>query len=154
MSWITVTLPATGELHAVEEVSSKIFPGVKPVWGGSGVTNYIDTATPMPVASVANSFVSLSTASVDTNDTASITAALDVSQAGRIGVQVVGSTGAHTTHVVEVLGSVDDTNYVALSCEVTGEGIAQVDSAVSSIKAKVKTAEGGASACTIILFAK
>jgi t-SNARE complex subunit (syntaxin) len=149
-----VTLPGTGEVIATEEIASREYQLVKPKWGGTGAATDISAATPMPVATYQGGFAVLSTASIDANDDTEVTAALDVTTARRVGIQVVDESGAHTTHVIEIQGSVDATNYYAIGTEVTGEGIAQADCAVSSIRAKVKTEEGGASVVTVILFSK
>lgn len=52
MTWTTETIPATGTDIAGESIGSKLYQGVKPVWGGSGVANYVDETTPLPVVLV------------------------------------------------------------------------------------------------------
>lgn len=149
-----VTLPATGDVIATEEISAREYQLIKVMHGPNGTASYASSTTPFPVTANVSSSTTLETTGVDANDDTEQTAALDVSEARRVGVQVVGTSGAHTTHVVEVRGSVDGTNYFAMSCEVTGEGVAEVESAVTSIVAKVKTEEGAASTVTVTLFAK
>lgn len=154
MTWTDATLPSTGSNVAVESIASRLYQGVKPVWGDSGENFYVSPTTPLPVAAVANGYISDATTGVDANSTSSVTDSLDVSKARRVGVQVVGVTGTHSTHVIQLQGSVDDTNWAALSVEVTGEGIAEADSALPYIRAKVKTAEGGTATANVTIFAK
>lgn len=149
-----VTLPATGDVIATEEVASREYQLIKVKWGGTGVVTDIDATTPLPVATYVGTFASSATAGADANSTSTVTTALTCSKASRVGVQVVGATGTHGTHVVTLQGSVDGANFASLGVTVTGEGIAEVAAAVSSVRAKVTTAEGATSTVDITVYCK
>jgi len=149
-----VTLPGTGSVVAAEELSSRLYQLVKVAHGADGSVALASATNPLPVTASASSSVTSSTAGADVNDTATVTTALDCSEARRVGVQVTGATGTHATHVVELQVSVDDTNYYAISTEVTGEGVAEVETAATKVRAKVKTAEGTAATANIVVYAK
>lgn len=149
-----VTLPGTGSVIAAEELSSRLYQILKLAFGADGAVSLVSSTSPLPVTASTSSSTTSSTAGADVNSTATVTAALDCSEARRVGVQVTGATGTHSTHVVELQVSVDDTNYYAISTEVTGEGVAEVETAATKVRAKVKTAEGTAATADIVVYAK
>ena len=94
------------------------------------------------------------------NEILDTTSAGDVSASipndGLIALQVDNATGTTTTCVVEIQGSVDDTNFYALgSVEVTGEGLSHfTESAAPTIRARVKTAQGATSTSTVRVYTR
>lgn len=149
-----VTLPGTGSIIASDDVGGAHYQIVKLAFGADGSVTQASSANAIPVTADVSSSTTATTSGADVNSTSTTTAALDCSKTRRVGVQVTGLTGTHATHVVELRGSVDDTNYYALSAEVTGEGIAEVETAVTKVVAKVKTAEGSAATADITVYAK
>lgn len=149
-----VTLPGTGDIIAADDIGGKKYQQVKVEFGADGARTAVTDSAPLPVKTEIMTSATLTEDGENMDSTSTETAALDCSKARRVGVQVVGSTGTHATHVVEVRGSVDDTNYYALGCEVTGEGIAEIETACTKIKAKVKTAEGSAATAAVTIFVK
>jgi len=94
---------------------------------------------------------------LDTNVLNAVTSSMELNEAHFVGIQVIGLTGAHTTHVVKMEVSNDNTNWAtapAGAVGVTGAGVSDISSSFRYGRLKVTTAEGGASTCTVILHAK
>jgi len=94
------------------------------------------------------------TETIDTNDAGALSSVCPV-PAGVVAYQVVALTGAHTTHVLELLASLDGTNWEVVGSADVAQVAAQVHVQVAApqVRARVKTAEGGASTCTVLIHA-
>lgn len=93
---------------------------------------------------------------LDTNDTAETTAALNV-RGGALGLMVLAASGTHATHHIRIQVSDDGTNwhthYSSTLGGITGTGaVPHIPCAFPLARAKVTTAEGAASTCTVILM--
>lgn len=96
---------------------------------------------------------------VNLNSTSTVTNAIDTLALDKprqtASLQVLPESGAHTTHVVAVYGSFDQVTWTEIaSSAATGSACVFniVVKGVPFIRAKVKTAEGGASTGTIRLL--
>lgn len=95
------------------------------------------------------------TTAVDANSTSSVTPALFTGDAESVAMNVAAESGAHSNHVVTLQGSVDGSNFVSLASTVTGaSSVALATPTYPWHRAKVTTAESGASVVTIGLYAK
>lgn len=101
---------------------------------------------------------------LDTNNTASATTALDVSEYEHVGVEVVGVTGTHGTHVIAMRGRVaaagtmklvraagiNNLAYGDVYWQITGQNSLLIPvHGFSEVDWKVVLAEGAASTCDI-----
>lgn len=92
---------------------------------------------------------------VNVNSTSSVTGSLFAGGAYAVAMQVVGTTGTHSTHVVKLQGSVDNENFVDTATTVTGEGGTTLTTVTYPFyRLKVTTAEGTAATATLALFVK
>lgn len=107
------------------------------------------------MTSMSNQQKSLIEASLDTNDTATVTSAVEMDLARHIFLAVNGTSGTHATHVVKIQESYDGSAWFEhASISVTGTGTSSGTSDARFVRAKVTTAEGGASVSTIAIQAK
>lgn len=92
---------------------------------------------------------------LDANAT-TLSNSLDIGNASLIIFQVLGATGAHTTHILTLQCSVDESNWNDISgATVTGAGVkGEITVASQFVRLKVTTNEGGASTVDIIIQAK
>ena len=104
----------------------------------------------------ASTFEELAETEIDANSTSTVTASLDISESRLCIFQVLGNTGAHTSHVLTLQCSLDDSVWnVIAGATVTGAGVkGEIEVASQFIRLKVTTAEGGASTVDIIIQAK
>lgn len=105
---------------------------------------------------VGNGIVTEVSATLDTNDTSSVTDALDISahKVGAVCFFVFANTGAHTAHVVALQYSPDGTNWETSGSNTitrTGHKVVSDLLGCKYIRLKVTTAEGGASTSDVVL---
>lgn len=81
---------------------------------------------------------------------------LDIGNAALVIFQVLANSGSHSTHVLTLQCSVDDTNWNDVSgATLTGVGVnGEITVASQYVRLKVTTNEGGASTVDIIIQAK
>lgn len=93
---------------------------------------------------------------VDANDNTYTSAPLNVGLNEKVSLQVVGVSGAHTTHVFKLQESADKSNWVDVtSGSVTGEGLVTNLSVTTKwVRVAEPTAEGGASVVNVIVQGK
>lgn len=89
------------------------------------------------------------------NNTTSVTGKVDTVGVASVTLQVVAVSGAHSTHVVKLQGSVDGTTFIDTASTVTGAGAVTLSGPVYPYhRAKVTTAEGAASVVDVYIFTK
>lgn len=95
-------------------------------------------------------------AALDTNVQDAVTGKLDTRRTSLVILHIKGTTGAHTTHVVQLQCSVDGATWFDMAGEtVTGEGIKMASNvAAQFLRAKVTTPEGATSTSEVTLQAK
>lgn len=101
------------------------------------------------------------TTGVDANNTDSVTVGIDTDNFKRFALHIVGKTGAHVNHIIELQSSANNSHWFAARNEdgttirVTGEGHKlHFTSSSRYLRAKVKTAEGEASTVDIYIQGK
>jgi hypothetical protein len=146
-----ITLPGTGSVVATDDVGSKHYQIVKVAWGADNSVTQTSATAGLPTVGAS---LSQSDAGLDANSTSSTGTALTLAGAKRVALQVDGATGTHATHIVKIQVSADGVTYHDSSATVTGEGFAELDTALAYARAKVTTAEGAASTIDIVLQAK
>ena len=145
------TLPATGDIIAADDLAGVKYQRVKPVWGVDGVVQDISASTALPTVGAS---LSQADAGLDANSTATVGTALTLNGARLVALQVDNASGTFATHVFKIQVSADGVTYHNSSGAVTGEGIAEIETAFAYARAAVTTAEGGASTADIVLQAK
>jgi len=91
---------------------------------------------------------------VDANATTTTTV-LHVEDNTKIAFHVVAASGAHTTHVITLQCSLDNSNWFDTSSTITGVGLLEnIDTTCHFARLKVTTNEGGASTVDTIIQAK
>ena len=99
--------------------------------------------------------LSQTTTGVDANSTSSVTTAIDMDGYFFVGMYVAGATGTHATHIVTLQSSPDGTTWFDTTHAITGVGSdTEINCYTNYIRAKVTTAEGGASTVNIYLIVK
>ncbi len=146
-----LALPATGETVATDLIALVHYPVSKLAHGADGAATLASGSAPLPTGGAT---LLQADAGLNANDTATVGTALALVGARRVGLQVDGATGTHATHVVTVQVSADGVTYHSTSSTVTGDGAAELETAFPYARAKVTTAEGGASTVNVNLVAK
>lgn len=93
--------------------------------------------------------------SKNTNSTSTATTGLDISEQKLVAMAVLGTTGAHDNHEVELQCSIDNTNWFGTGKKITGVGLKDgISIAARYVRLKVTIAEGATSTVTLVVQAK
>ena len=100
-------------------------------------------------------FSELKVSGLDTNNLNATTISLDISDNEAVAFSVVNASGAHTTHVITLQCSLDDSEWFDISTTITGLGVKNNITIITKfVRLKVTTAEGGTSTVDIIIQGK
>ena len=108
----------------------------------------------MVMSSSHSDYSEKSASGVDTNVNNTVTDSLYINGNRSIGVYVDDGSGAHTSHIVTIQVSANETDWHDTALTVTGLGFKEGETTAQYIRAKVTTAEGGASTSDIHLTSK
>ena len=93
---------------------------------------------------------------LDANSVGAVSTSLEIKENDTTSMQVIANTGGNTTHIIDLQCSSDNANWHnVVSGSVVGTGIATgLIVGARYIRARVSTAEGGASTVDVYLQAK
>ncbi len=100
-------------------------------------------------------FSELSESSFNTNNTATVSASLDIKDNKWVAWGAKQVSGGHSTHIITLQQSLDDSTWISTTSTLTGTGIVDnVQITTRYVRLKVTTAEGSASSVSIIIHGK
>lgn len=98
-------------------------------------------------------FRTQTTTGVDVN-ASTTTTFLDIQGTRDVAMNIIGTIGSHTTHVIKVQTSADNANWANTGIQITGTGVAEGAVNTKYIRAKVTTLEGSGAQVTIVFNVK